>query len=431
MSQAAVLEAERATLGAILLNVYAFDEANSLGLLPEEFSLDSYRRIYRAMSVLAESGTTIDSVTLVNYLDAQKELEIVGGAVCISDLIAGVPDRPSIKHYARIVRDQACKRQLIGTCGTIAASLSEGMATGEALGYLSDQMLRIQAGNADSPSRRVTEFSEATYDKWLAIANGSDDLIGLPTGANCLDLATTGIREGEYWIVAGRKADGKTNLALQMIAANCERDNAVGMFSIEMKKEALLQRLWAGEGQIDFNNIRFPRRLSSEIKMRIERAMVAVGKWPLHIIEDSDITLQKLVAKAQLLIRGEHIKLLVIDYIQLINAKGRDERERTTAASRAILSLAKDTGVPIIAISQLARPRDGNENFRPTSFNLKESGSLENDAHVVILIYRPVDDRKMKTHEDELIIDKQRSGMTSIEPVTFMPWLRFCERTSR
>jgi replicative DNA helicase len=145
-------------------------------------------------------------------------------------------------------------------------------------------------------------------------------------------------------------------------------------------------------------------------------------------VEESGIQLSKLVAKAKLMIRREHAKLIVVDYMQQVTTSGKDERERITKVSKALMGLAKETGVPVLALSQLARPRDGNENFRPTKFNLKESGSLENDAHVVILIYRPVDERKMKTNEDELIIEKQRNGLPSIEKVTFRPWLRFHER---
>lgn len=422
------LEAERSILGAILLEPRAYDEAAGLGLVPDDFSCDSHQVIYRNFMELAEASSAIDLVTVSNKLAEHKELAKVGDAAYISSLIDGVPDRPSIKNYIRIVKEKSAQRKLIHTCNAAVTGIADQMTSGDAMNYLTDQMLQIQTGSDDAPAKRVIEFSEKTYGSWLEVANGSSDLVGLPTGLGSLDTATTGIRETELWMIGGRTGDGKTVLSLQTIAANCREEVPVAMFSIEMTKESILHRLWAGEGQVDFNKIRFPRRLSPEDKMRIERAMVEVGKWPLFVIEESGIQLSKLVAKSKLLIRRENVKLIVVDYIQQVSTTGKDERERVTKISKALMGLAKDTGVPVLALSQLARPREGNENHRPTKFNLKESGSLENDAHVIVLIYRPVDDRKMKTGLDELVLEKQRSGMTSIEPVKFLPWLRFHER---
>jgi replicative DNA helicase len=424
-------DAERAVLGAILIDSKAYDEAAGLGLIAEDFLLDANRKIFRHLSILAESSSALDLVTLVDSLHTHKELVSVGDVGYVSNLIEGVPDRPSVKSYVRIVKEQAAKRKLISACTSVTASLSEEMRSGEAMEYLTDQMLQIQTGSDDAPALRTIEFSEETYAQWLAVAEGNSDLVGLPTGLNSIDLSTTGIRKQQLWVIAGRTGDGKTNLALQMAAANCREGTPVGLFSIEMPKESILHRLWAGEAGVDFNHVHFPRRLSPEIRMKIERAMVEVGKWPLHIVEESGIPLAKLIAKSRLMIRRHGVKLLIVDYLQMVTVVGRDDRERVSKVSKALQCLAKDTGVPVVSLSQLTRPKDGNENNRPTKFNLKESGSLENDADVVILIYRPVDDHKMKTHEDEIIIDKQRSGLPSIEQVRFMPWLRFAERQTR
>lgn len=421
-------EAERAILGAILLDGSPYDEARGIGLLAEEFFLDSHRRIFRAMINLAESGSAIDLVTVISWLDEHKELQPIGDVGYLSSLLDGIPDRPSIKTYVRIVKEKAAQRSLIHACNAAAQGLTEEMNSGDAIEYLTDQMLQVQTGSDEAPARRVIEFSDETYAEWIKLAEGNSDLIGMSTGVSALDLATTGIREKEFWVYAGRTADGKTNLALQTIAKSCREEIPCAIFSIEMPKETLLHRLWAGEGQVDFNNIRFPRRLSMETKLKIERAMCDIGRWPLHVVDESGIQLSKLIAKAKLLIRREKVKLIVVDYLQLIATHGRDERAQLTKISHSLMALAKDTGVPIIGISQLRRPKDGNENQRPTIFDLKESGSLENDAHVVVMIYRPVDDRKMKTGQDELIIGKQRGGITSIENVCFMPWLRFHER---
>jgi replicative DNA helicase len=157
------------------------------------------------------------------------------------------------------------------------------------------------------------------------------------------------------------------------------------------------------------------------MRQRVQQAMCKVGKWPLFVVEDGALSIQKLLAKARLLIRQERIQLLLVDYVQLISAPAREEKERLTKVSNALRSLAKDTGVPVVAISQLSRPKDGNQNSRPNKFHLKESGSMENDSHVIILTYRPVDEFGNPTGEDELIIAKQRHGPVSNERVFFDP----------
>jgi replicative DNA helicase len=420
--------AERSILGAILLEEKAYDEAAALGLDAYHFSLDSHRIIFGAIQILAQHSSAIDIVTLSSYLRDHKQLAKVGDIGYVSGLLDGVPDRPSIKHYVRIVVEKAAQRALILACGAATEGLQQEMNSGDAIEYLTDKMLQVQTGSDEAPARRLIEFSEATYSEWEKLAQGTSDLIGLSTGVDSLDLATTGIRQTEFWVYAGRTGDGKTNLVLQTIARSCQEDIPVAIFSLEMPKETLLQRLWAGEGRVDFNHIRYPRRLNTETKMKIEQAMCEVAKWPLFVVEESGIQLSKLIAKAKLLIRRERVRLIAVDYVQLVSTYGRDERERLTKISHGLMALAKDTGVPVIGISQLTRPKDGNENQRPAIFNLKESGSLENDAHVIVMIYRPVDERKMKTGEDELIVGKQRGGMTSIEKVAFMPWLRFHER---
>jgi replicative DNA helicase len=186
-----------------------------------------------------------------------------------------------------------------------------------------------------------------------------------------------------------------------------------------MAKGDLLQRLWAHEEKIPFQRIRYPRGLEPETKKRIHRAMGTVGQWPLFVVEDSSLSIQKFLAKARLLIRQEKVQLLIVDYVQLISAPARDEKERLTKISNALRALAKDTGVPVVAISQLSRPKDGNANARPNKFHLKESGSQENDSHVIILTYRPVNEFGDPTGEDELIIAKQRHGPVSNERVYF------------
>ena len=413
------VDAERSVLGAILMNPKAYDESAALGVVADHFSLDSHRRIYRCMEELAYSGAAIDLVTLISLLSDRRELDAVSGAGYASSLIEGLPDRPSVKSYVRIMKEKAAQRKIIHSCNAVVGGIAHEMTSGEATEYLQDQILQIQTGSDDAPAQRVLSFSEQVYAEWEQTAKGYGDLIGLSTSLESLDIATTGIRKGELWLIGGRTGDGKTALALQITAANCRQEIPVGFFSIEMAKGDLLQRLWSHAGRIPFQRIRYPRHLDQDTRQRVQHAMCEVGKWPLFVVEDGSLSIQKLLAKARLLIRQEKLQLLIVDYVQLISTPAKDERERLTKVSNALRSLAKDTGVPIVAISQLSRPKDGNQNFRPNKFHLKETGSLENDSHVIILTYRPGDEFGNPNGEDELIIAKQRHGPVSNERVFF------------
>jgi len=427
----ASIEAERSILGGIMLDPKAYDEAAERGLSASDFLLDSHRRIYSRMVELAESSRPIDQITLIEELERHRELSTVGDVGYISDLITGVPDRPSIKHYVKIVREKADQRKVIHACNASIGAISDGSSSRECIGELSERLLQIQTGSDDAPAERVLKFSDAVYREWELLADGSDAVIGLTTGVDCVDLATTGIRAGETWAIGGRTGDGKTSLGLQIAAANCRRDVAVGYFSIEMSKSELLQRLWSHEGKIPFGYIRNPRWGSAEMRSQVLRAMATVGRWPLFVAEDGSLSLQKLVAKSRLLIRQEKLGLLVVDYVQLISANAPNERERITKISSQIRALAKDTGVPIVAVSQLNRPKDRSLNERPNKFSMKESGSLENDANTILLIYRPMDDSGRPAGEDELIIAKQRHGPVSNEKVFFdSKTMTFFERTT-
>jgi replicative DNA helicase len=415
----ASVEAERSVLGGILLDNKAYDEAAALGLTASEFKLDSHRRIYSRMSDLAESSRPIDTITLPEELDRHKELETIGGAGYISGLLDGVPDRPSIKHYVKIVREKAALRKVILACNATIDAISDRSSSQQSIGDLSERLLQIQTGSDDAPAERVLKFSDAVYSDWERLADGSGDVIGLTTGIRSVDLVTTGIRPGETWAIGGRTGDGKTSLVSQIAAANCRQDVAVGYFSVEMSKDELLQRLWSHEGKIHFGDIRNPRHAGADVRSQVRRAMTTVGRWPLFVAEDGSLSLQKLVAKARWLIRREKLGLLVIDYVQLISAPAPNERERITKISAQIRALAKDTGVPIVAVSQLNRPKDRNQNERPNKFSMKESGSLENDANTILLIYRPSDDSGRPTGDDEIIIAKQRHGPVGNELVKF------------
>lgn len=418
-------EAERSILGAILLSPIAYDEAVTVGLEIGDFSLSSHRTIFSIIAEQHEAGHDVDLVSICDVLRTRKKLESVGEAGYLSSLFDVVPDQPyrpaTIRTHVRIVREKAKLRAIVHACNAASAQASEGTTPArECAAALGDTLLQVQADAPGDPAQHVAKFTDATIREWEKLADSDRDLIGLATGLEVLDSRTTGIRPGELWLVAGRTGDGKTALGLEMVAANCRENIPVGIFSFEMGKQDVLQRLWSQQSGVPFRQIRNPRNIPCELRQRVQKAACEIGQWPLFICDDGALTVAQLQAKARILVRREKVELLLVDYVQLVNAPARDERERITKVSNALRALAKDTGVPIVAISQLSRPRDGNPNMRPNRFALKESGSLENDAHVIVLIYRPMDSSGQYVGEDELILAKQRSGPVGIAPIAFL-----------
>lgn len=431
------LEAERAILGAILMGEAAYDEAANLGLKAEDFSLDSHRRLYRVVVEMREAGQPIDLVTLCAELRERKDFVAIGGDAFVSSLLDGLPDRPSIRSYVKMVRDKAKLRAVIHACNATIAQAEEGSSKSqECAAALGDKLLEIQADCKDVAMERITAFTDEILAKWNKLAD-STELLGLTTGLEHLDDLTTGIRPGELWAIGGRQGDGKTALALQIAAANIRKDIPVGIFSVEMSRDEVLQRLWAQEPEVRFrfNQVRDPRNLPADVRKRITSAACEVGWRPLFICDDGSLSIQKLLAKARILIRREKIKLFIVDYTQFVGAVAQNERERISKVSNALRALAKDYGVPVIALNQLVKPKDYNPNQRPNRYSFRESSAIADDSHVCLLIYRPVYDENDEragqyTGRDEVIIDKSRNGPRDLVRVEFVEdKLMFRERT--
>jgi replicative DNA helicase len=420
ITQFANVEAERAVLGRILLDAAGveFDLASGSGLKPEDFTSQSHREMFRTIAALAESGRSADLIVVTNELAAAGRLEAVGGPGYLAGLLDDVPDHGSIRGAVNILLEKSTRRKTRGACEAAMTALETGDSWRKVIGTLDERLLAIQAGTNGASILPVGAYTDEALNEWLALADSDRELLGISTGITGLDRSTCGLCPGELWLYGGRTGDGKSSLALAAVAANCRMGIPVGVFSFELSRKEILHRLWIAESDVSYRGIRQPRTISTEKQQDIKRAACDVAHWPLYVEEDSALNLSQLTARARLLIRQRGVKLVVVDYVQLVSVAAQNERERITKVSNALRILAKDTQTPVIAISQLARPRSGDENTRPTKFDLKESGSLENDAHTVVLIYRPKENAE-RTREDELIIAKQRNGMEGSEPVYF------------
>jgi replicative DNA helicase len=425
----ASIDSEVAVLGAILLDNQAYWQA-SAEVEPSDFSLHSHRLIYCRMVELAEAGKAIDYVTLTDQLGQHSEIESVGGVAYVTSLTDGLPRVKNIEQYVGILKEKSRRRMLIHACTAGAASAADDATPARvSMDMVQDALLELEANSKKIQARPLFEFSDETFMQLEELRASEAEVVGFSTGISSLDGNTTGIRSGEFWVIGGRPGDGKTSLALQIAGANVPYGSRVGMFSIEMDRSEVLHRLWVKQSKVTAGKLRQPRYMADEEWSKVRQAMAEVGTWPLFVDDSSSLSISELAARARLMIRRHGVGLLIVDYLQIVDAPGRDERQRLTAISRALRMLAKEERVGVVGLSQMARPSDKSMNRRPTKFDLKESGSLEADAHTVLLIFRPVDEFNQYNGEDEIIVDKQRHGPRGIEPVYYNEkLLRFDQR---
>ncbi len=422
------VEAERSILGAILLDNLAYNQAAE-HLKPEDFSLDSHRRIYSRMIDLAESSRPIDMITLVEELDRTKELEPIGDVGYISGLVDGVPDRPSIEHYIKIVRDKALLRGLIHTANAaIARAAEQSDPAEEILNEAEAAIFQLSEKRIGRGFLGVQEIVKESFGSVDALLQRGQRITGLETHYADLDEMTSGFQKSDLIILAARPSMGKTAFALN-IAENAAIDDqkVVGVFSLEMSREALLLRLLCSRAKVDSHKMR-TGSLWREDMSKVVHAMEDLAHAPIFIDDTPGIALSEMRAKGRRLMQSQgRLDLLVVDYLQLMSGGSRRYENRTqevSAISRGLKALAKELTVPVIALSQLSRaPESRGGDHRPQLADLRESGSIEQDADVVAFIFREEvykqDDPDLEG-KAELIIAKQRNGPTGKVKLAFL-----------
>ncbi|MGB9236733.1 MAG: replicative DNA helicase [Terriglobales bacterium] len=422
------IEAERSVLGAILLDNHAYSEAAE-HLRPDDFSLDAHRRIYARMMDLADNSRPIDIITLVEELDRKKDLQAIGDVGYVSSLLDGVPDRPSIEHYIHIVRDKAILRGLIGAANTAIAQASEQAdPADEILNDAEAAIFALSEKRIGKGFLRISETIRASGGIDAFMQRGQR-ITGLATHYNDLDEMTAGLQKSELVILAARPSMGKTSFAMN-IAENAAIDDGktVGIFSLEMSSEALLHRLLSSRAIIDAHKLR-TGSLWKDDKEKLLRAAAELAEAPLFIDDTPGIGLTEMRAKARRLKQAQkgRLDLIVVDYLQLMSGGSKRFENRTqevSAISRGLKALAKELEVPVIALSQLSRaPESRGGDHRPQLSDLRESGSIEQDADVVMFIFREEiykqDDPELKGRA-EIIIAKQRNGPIGKFHLTFL-----------
>jgi replicative DNA helicase len=426
----ASVEAERSILGAILLDNHSYNEAAEK-LRSEDFSLDSHRRIYSRMSELIDGRRAVDIVTLAEELARRKEVEAVGGVAYLASLTEGLPRRPSIEEYVRIVKDKSLARQLIGICNTAITRAAD--QSDEALVVLD----AAESGLLEVSERGITRgfagIPEIVRDSFGTIDNlyaQQKEVTGLATHYTQFDKMTSGLQASDLIIIAARPSMGKTAWAINIAENAAVRDGKiVAVFSLEMSKESLLRRMLASQALVSMQKIQtgfIPKADRGKLMEALER----LAESKIFIDDTPAIALSEMRAKARRLQRQQGaLDLIVIDYLQLMSASSfgvgakrfENRTQEVSAISRGLKALAKELRVPVVALSQLSRAseqRGGDK--KPMLSDLRESGSIEQDADVVAFIHRDSYYNKDENGEEdpdsknkaEIIIAKQRNGPT-------------------
>ncbi len=432
------VEAEQSVLGAILIDNGALMTALEL-IGADDFYRESHRRIFHAMTELFDKSEPIDIITMTEHLGRKNELETVGGGQYLASLAAMIPTAANIKYHSKIIREKAMLRGLLRSVTDIARSVYDSELDPEELidfaektvFDISDKRIKTSFSTLKSVIKDSFQMIEQLYDR-------KETVTGVPSGFKDLDEMTTGFQKSDLIIIGGRPSMGKTAFSLNIAQhVGVEMKEPVAVFSLEMAKEQLAFRMLCSEAMVDSNSVRkgFIRK---DDWHKLTSAAGKLAEAPIFIDDSSAITILEMRAKARRL-KAEHgLSLVVVDYLQLMRGRGNAERreQEISEISRSLKALAKELRVPVIALSQLNRgveTRSGEK--RPTLADLRESGAIEQDADVILFLYRDEvynKDRQDNKGKAEIIVSKQRNGPTGSVFLTFLSnCTRFTEYTDR
>ncbi len=415
------LEAEQSVLGACFLSKYALQKASE-NLNEDSFYNEKNGKIFSAMKTLMEEKTPIDLTTVTSYLKNKNELNEVGGVEYLTEILNFVPTASNIEYYIKSVEESAILRNLIETATEIA---SEGYNSDESVNEILDKsekkILNIVKNRKSSEFRSIKDVLAKTQSDLERLYEHKDAVTGLATGWYEFDKLTTGLHPNEFIIIAARPAMGKTAFALNLATyVAMTQSKSVALFNLEMSAEQLAMRILSSMGQIEGFKLRTGNLVGNDWK-RINEAVSKLSTTNMVIDDTPGITIGEIRAKCRRLASSEQgLSLVIIDYLQLISGGrnyGTNRQQEVSDISRSLKTLAMELNVPVIALSQLSRNVEGREDKRPLMSDLRESGSIEQDADIVAFLYRDDyyrKDKEIKTEDNdsisELIIGKHRSG---------------------
>lgn len=432
------IEAEQSVLGAILLDNSAL--TTTLELLDyDDFYKDSHRRIFLSMTDLFDKNEPIDIITLTDHLKRKNDLEAVGGTGYLTALVSFVPTSANIRYHCRIVREKAMMRGLLRSVTDIASNVYDGELDAEELmDYAEKTVFDLSEKRIKASFVTLKEVIKDSFQMIEHLYDKKETITGVASGFKELDELTTGFQRSDLIIVGGRPSMGKTAFSLNIAQhVGVNMNEPVAIFSLEMSKEQLAFRMLCSEAMVDSNSIR-KGFIKKDDWHNLTSAASKLAASPIFIDDTSGMTVLEMRAKARRL-KAEHgLSLVVVDYLQLMRGRGNAERreQEISEISRSLKGLAKELRVPVIALSQLNRgveTRGGNK--KPTLADLRESGAIEQDADVIIFLYRDEvynKDNPDNRNKAEIIVAKQRNGPTDTLTLSFLSHCtRFMDYTDR
>jgi replicative DNA helicase len=420
-------DAERAVLGGVLLDNRQIHKVQEL-LGHDAFYAERHRKLFRAIEELSESGSALDLITVRDALERGGGLEAIGGVGYLAALVDGTARSANVEHYARIVKEKAILRELIRSAQAILSSAMRPEGSAEQVLDEAERAIfhvaedRLRAGFLSMKTigeRSIKIIEELTHRR--------EPITGISTGFVQLDESTAGLQPSDLVVLAARPSMGKTTLALNIAAhAALRRGRTIGMFSLEMSHQQLFSRLLCSEARVDAHRLR-TGRIGKDEWQRIIKTFAELSEAPMFIDDTPGIGITEMRAKARRLKLERGLDLLVVDYLQLMRGRGRYEsrQQEISDISRSLKEMAKELGIPIIALSQLSRAPEQRSTGekRPQLSDLRESGAIEQDADVVLFLFREEvykkDDPDLKG-KAELIIGKQRNGPTGTVDLHFI-----------
>ena len=420
------LDAERAVLGGMLLEPEAATRTIEIIDFPEAFYKPAHGKVFKAMLRLFMQRQPIDVMTLSEELKKAGDLEAVGGITALTDLVDSTPTAANIDHYARIVLDKHILRQLIRASTEIAEDAFRANREADAILDSAEQRIfKISESRASQGFIHIKDILKERFEEIQKVHETRQSVTGLPSGFIDLDKYTAGFHPSDFIIIAGRPSMGKTSFALNIAQhVGLAEKRPVAIFSLEMSKELLVQRLLCAEAQVDAQKVRRGHTQAKDIE-RLTSAAGLLSEAPIFIDDTPAISTLDMRARARRLKSEHDIALVIIDYLQLARCSERAEnrQQEISSISRSLKALAKELNIPVIALSQLSRAvesRGGDR--RPMLSDLRESGAIEQDADLVLFLFRPEfydPDDPEKQGKADLIIGKQRNGPTGDVPLIF------------
>lgn len=421
------LDAEESVLGALLVDCTAASSVFQL-LTADDFYSPRHSKVYSVLQTLYDRHSTLDEVMALNEMERLGIAESLGGMECLGSLIERVPTAANAEYYARIVHEKAILRSLVATCSEVIQGVYESEAPPQKqLDAAEQKVLDIGERGLGRDFVQISEVIDAHFEK---IGKNQSQEGVVPSGFRDLDNMTTGFQPAEFIIVAGRPSMGKTSFCMNCVETAALAGKRVAIFSLEVSKDQLVQNLLCSFCRVDAHRVR-QRSLSRDMWQKLVDGAARLSQTKIYIDDTPGLTPLSLKAKARRLNKREKLDLIVIDYLQLMEVVGGGEnrQQEISAVSRSLKSLARELEVPVITVSQLSRSVENRESHKPRLSDLRESGAIEQDADLVILLYREEyykPEKEEAKGKAELIIAKQRNGPTgSVELAFLSHFVRF------